>query len=106
VIADNDGAGCFVIGPWRAITDRFADREIILEARGPAAAAASEAALFVDPVEDAMALLAHCRAEGQGLPEGTLMLIVAGTTPLGVAPGTSLTLAAGEIGTLTAEISA
>jgi 2-keto-4-pentenoate hydratase len=104
-IADNAGTGCFVVGPWRAITGRFADRELILEASAPAAAPASNAALFVDPVEEVMGLLARCRAAGDSLSEGTLLLLVGKAAPLAIGPGTSLVLAAGEIGTMTAEIS-
>jgi 2-keto-4-pentenoate hydratase len=104
-IADNAETGCFVIGPWRAITERFADRELLLEARGSDAAASSNSALFTDPVEQAMALLARCRADGESLPEGTVLLIVGQATPLPVGRGASLVLAAGEIGTLTVELS-
>jgi 2-keto-4-pentenoate hydratase len=104
-LADNGGAGCFVVDSWRAITRRFADRELILEARGRSIAPASAAALFVDPVEETMGLLARCRADGESLPEGTVLLLVGKAAALPVARGTSLVLAAGEIGTLTAQIS-
>jgi len=61
--------------------------------------------LFSDPLEDATRFLARCRAEGESLPEGTVLLIVGQAAPLAVERGTSLVLAAGEIGTVTAEIS-
>jgi 2-keto-4-pentenoate hydratase len=104
-IADNAGTGCFVIGPWRAITGRFADRELILEASAAPGAPASSAALFVDPVGEVVDLLARCRSMAEGLPEGTLLLLVGKAPPLAVGRSVSLVLAAGEIGTLTAEIS-
>jgi 2-keto-4-pentenoate hydratase len=104
-IADNAETGCFILGPWRAITERFADRELLLEVRGPDMAVSSSAALFSDPVEQAMALLARCRADGESLPEGTVLLIVGEAAPLPVGQGASLVLAAGEIGTLTGELS-
>jgi 2-keto-4-pentenoate hydratase len=99
-VADNGGAGCFVVGPWRAITGSFADRELLLED-----GAASAAALFVDPVEQALELLRRCQADRETVAEGSVLLIVPDVAPLAIARGTSLVLAAGEIGTLSAEIS-
>ena len=103
-LADNGGAGCFVLGEWRAITGRFADRELILEARRADGAPQSASALFVDPAGDAVRALERCRAEHEVLAEGALLLIVASTASLALAAGASLTLAAGEVGTLSVEI--
>jgi len=101
-IADNGGTGCFVVGPWRAITASFADRELILERNGERAT--SSAALFIDPMGDALALLRRCQRDGDLLSEGSILLLVGKSPPLTVRPGASLVLAAGEIGTVTAEI--